>query len=142
MSVVISFDFGLKRTGVAIGNTLTGSASPHCTFISKNEKPDWQGISQLFEEWQPEQLVVGMPTELDGSESPLTKRIERFCNQLEGRYQLPVEQENEQFTSIEAARRLKELRQKGRKKKVTKDEVDKIAATIILENWMQRKGYR
>ncbi len=142
MSVVIGFDFGLKRTGVAVGNTLTGSASPECTLISKDEKPDWQGISQLFEAWKPEQLVVGMPTELDGSESPLKKRIERFCNQLEGRYQLPVEQENEQFTSIEAAQRLKELRQNGRKKKVTKDEVDKIAAAIILENWMQKRGHR
>jgi len=142
MSVVIGFDFGLKRTGVAVGNTLTGSASPECTLISKDEKPDWQGISQLFEVWKPEQLVVGMPTELDGSESPLKKRIERFCNQLEGRYQLPVEQENEQFTSIEAAQRLKELRQSGRKKKVSKDEVDKIAAAIILENWMQKRGYR
>lgn len=142
MSVVISFDFGLKRTGVAVGNTLTGSASPECTLTSKDEKPDWEGISQLFETWKPEQLVVGMPTELDGSENPLTKRIERFCNQLAGRYQLPVDLENEQFTSIEAARRLKALRQSGRKKKVTKDEVDKIAATIILENWMQKKGFR
>ena len=138
MATVIAFDFGLKRTGVAVGNTLTGSATPECTLISKDEKPDWQGISKLFEIWNPEQLVVGMPTELDDSESPLKKRVERFCNQLNGRYNLPVDQENEQFTSIEAAERLKELRQSGRKKKVTKEEVDKIAATIILEHWMLR----
>lgn len=82
-----------------------------------------------------------MPTELDGSESPLKKRIERFCNQLNGRYNLPVEQENEQFTSIEAAQRLKQLRQSGRKQKVKKEEVDKIAAAIILENWMKNNGH-
>jgi len=141
MATIIAFDFGLKRTGVAVGNTLTGSASPICTLQSRNEQPDWQGISRLFDEWKPERLVVGMPTELDGSESPLTKRINRFCNQLNGRYNLPVDQENEQFTSIEAAARLKQLRQSGRKKKVMKEEVDKIAASIILENWMQKNGY-
>lgn len=141
MAVIIAFDFGLKRTGVAIGNTLTGSASPECTLHSKNNQPDWDRISDLFKEWQPAKIVVGMPTELDGSESPLTKDVQRFCNQIQGRYTIEVEQENEQFTSIEAGRRLKQLRQSGRKKKITKDEVDKIAATIILENWMQKNAF-
>jgi len=142
MAIVIAFDFGLKRTGVAVGNTLTGSASPECTLQSQNEKPDWLNISRLFDEWKPDQLVVGLPIELDGSKNPLEKPINRFCNQLNGRYNLPVDQENEQFTSIEAAARLKQLRQSGRKKKVSKEDVDKIAASIILENWMQNKGYR
>lgn len=141
MAVVIAFDFGLKRTGVAVGNTLTGSATPECTLHSKNQQPDWVSITKLFKEWQPTQIVVGIPTELDGSENPLTKTIQRFCNQIQGRYNINVDQENEQFTSIEAAKRLKQLRQSGRKKKVTKDEVDKIAAAIILENWMQRNAF-
>lgn len=141
MAVIIAFDFGLKRTGVAIGNTLTGSATPECTLLSKNNQPDWDGITQLFKDWSPTQAVVGMPIELDGSETPLTKAVQRFCNQIEGRYNIDVDQENEQFTSIEAARRLKQLRQSGRKKKVTKDEVDKIAAAIILENWMQKNAF-
>lgn len=141
MSTILAFDFGLQRTGVAVGNTLTGSASPESTLQSRDEKPDWDGISKLIEEWKPELIVVGMPTELDGSENPLKKRIERFCNQLNGRYNLPVEQENEQFTSIEAAQRLKQLRQSGRKQKVKKEEVDKIAASIILENWMKNNGH-
>lgn len=142
MATIIAFDFGLQRTGIAVGNTLTGSASPECTLQSQNEQPNWQAISDLFNEWKPNQLVVGMPIELDGSENPLKKRIDRFCNQLNGRYNLPVDQENEQFTSIEAAGRLKQLRQSGRKKKVSKEDVDKIAASIILENWMQKHGYR
>jgi len=141
MAVVIAFDFGLKRTGVAVGNTLTGSATPECTLQSKDDQPDWEGITKLFKEWQPTRIVVGMPTELDGSESSLTKAVQRFCNQIQGRYNIEVDQENEQFTSIEAARRLKQLRQSGRKKKITKDEVDKIAAAIILENWMQRNAF-
>ncbi|MGK0272223.1 MAG: putative Holliday junction resolvase [Cocleimonas sp.] len=141
MSVVIAFDFGLKRTGVAVGNTVIGSATPECTLISKEELPDWDGITKLFEEWKPAQIVVGMPIELDGSESPLKKRIDRFCNQIQGRYNIAVDQENEQFTSIEAAQRLKQLRQSGRKQKITKDEVDKIAASIILENWMRKNAF-
>ena len=141
MTVIVAFDFGLKRTGVAVGNTLTGSATPECTLISKDQQPDWDGITKLFKDWKPAKIVVGMPTELDGSENPLAKSVQRFCNQIEGRYNIEVEQENEQFTSIEAARRLKQLRQSGRKKKISKDEVDKIAAAIILENWMQKNGF-
>lgn len=141
MAVVIAFDFGLKRTGVAVGNTVTGSATPECTLNSKDDHPDWEGVTKLFQEWKPTQIVVGMPTELDGTESPLTKAVQRFCNQIQGRYNIDVDQENEQFTSLEATRRLKQLRQSGRKKKISKDEVDKIAAAIILENWMQRNAF-
>lgn len=142
MPVVIAFDFGLKRTGVAVGNLLTGSASPECTIQSKNSSPDWDSITKLIKEWKPCQIVVGMPTELDGSENPLRVAVDRFCNQLNGRYNIKVDQENEQFTSIEAAQRLKQLRQSGRKQKVTKDEVDKIAAAIILESWMHKNAYK
>ena len=141
MATILAFDFGLKRTGVAVGNTLTGSATPECTLQSKDEKPDWDGITRLIEAWKPEKVVVGMPTELDGGENTLTKRVERFCNQINGRYNLPVEQENEQFSSVEAAERLKELRQSGRKQKIKKEELDKIAASIILERWMQSNGH-
>ena len=141
MSVVIAFDFGLKRTGVAVGNTVIGSATPECTLTSKDDQPNWEDISKLFKEWQPSQIVVGMPVELDGSENPLKKKIDRFCNQIQGRYNIAVDQENEQYTSIEAAQRLKQLRQSGRKQKVSKDEVDKIAAAIILENWMKRNTF-
>ncbi|HIO93023.1 MAG TPA: Holliday junction resolvase RuvX [Leucothrix mucor] len=135
MSTIICFDFGLVRTGVAIGNTITNTATPECTLISKNNKPDWAGISSLIKTWQPSQLVVGLPTELDGSDSHLKPAITRFCNQLNGRYNLAVAQENEQYTSIEAAQRLKETRQQGRKRKVSKEDVDQISATIILENY-------
>lgn len=141
MAVVIAFDFGLKRTGVAVGNTVIGSATPECTLTSKDELPDWDGITKLIDDWKPSHIVVGMPVELDGTENPLKKRIDRFCNQIQGRYNIAVDQENEQFTSIEAAQRLKQLRQSGRKQKVSKDEVDKIAASIILENWMQKNAF-
>jgi len=141
MTTILAFDFGLKRTGVAVGNTLTGSATPECTLQSKDDAPDWQGITKLIDAWKPSKIIVGMPTELDGSENPLQKSVTRFSNQLNGRYNIPVEHENEQFSSIEAAQRLKQLRQSGRKQKIKKEEVDKIAASIILETWMKNNGY-
>jgi len=139
MSTVLTFDFGLKRTGVAVGNTIVGTASPEETLISINGKPDWQGITRLIEKWAPSQIVVGMPKQLNGDDTELSAPIEKFCNQLNGRYDLPVAQANEQYSSIEAGRRLKQVRQAGRKQKVQKEEVDRVAAAIIFENWYQNQ---
>lgn len=138
---VMGFDFGLARIGVALGNTLTGTATPLCTLKSNDQKPDWNGITKLIEEWQPTHLIIGLPTYLDGSKSEITQRAERFSRQLEGRYQLPVSLVNEMLTSLEAEQRLKQARQSGRKKKITKGEVDQLAATIILESWIQNHEY-
>lgn len=135
---LLAFDFGLARTGVAIGHTLTGVATPLCVLHSCDEKPNWQGIKQLIQEWRPKRLIVGMPTYLDGKKSDMTQRTERFCRQLEGRYALPVDTVNEQLSSREAEQRLKQARQHGRKRKITKGEIDQLAATIILESWMQQ----
>ena len=137
MSTVLCFDFGLVRTGIAIGNMITLTATPECTLHSKNNKPDWEAISSLITLWKPSQLVVGLPLNLDGSDTDATTAVRRFCNQLMGRYNLPIAQENEQYSSIDAAQRLKETRQRGRKKKVSKEDVDQVAAAIILENYFR-----
>nr|CAA6809726.1 MAG: Putative pre-16S rRNA nuclease [uncultured Thiotrichaceae bacterium] len=136
---VIGFDFGLNRTGVAIANLLTGMATPTCVLYSKNGQPDWQGIDKLIKEWRPEKLIVGMPSMLDGSDSSMKKTITRFCNALEKHTDLPVETANEQLSSREAEQRLKSARQAGRKRKIRKEEIDQLAAAIILENWMQEQ---
>jgi len=141
MSCIIAFDFGKQRTGVAIANSLTEIATPHCTLQSYNQQPHWEKITQLLQEWRPKQLVVGVPYHLDGSSSSMTKAALRFSRQLEGRYNLPVDTVNEQLTSREAESRLKQARQQGRKKKINKAEIDQLAAAIILENWFQAKKY-
>lgn len=133
------FDFGLVRTGVAIGNTITETATPECTLHSKHNKPDWDAITRLIKMWKPAKVVLGMPMELDGSPCEISPKVTRFGNQINGRYNLPVDFVNEQYTSIEAGQRLKETRQQGRKKKVSKEDVDQVAATIILENYF--RGY-
>lgn len=138
---VLGFDFGLNRTGVAIASLLTGMATPVCVLHSKNGQPDWPGIDKLITEWRPEQLIVGMPSMLDGSDSSMKKTITRFCHALEAHTGLPVHTANEQLSSREAEQRLKSARQAGRKRKIRKEEIDQLAAAIILENWMQEQHH-
>lgn len=141
MSTILGFDYGANRTGVAIANTITGVATPESVLYSKNGQPDWQGIQKLIDLWRPKQLIVGMPRKLDGSDSSMKDTILKFSRQLEQRTQLPVSLANEQLSSREAEQRLKLARQSGRKRKIRKEEIDQLAAAIILENWMQENHF-
>lgn len=138
---VLAFDFGLARTGVAVANTLTGIASPQTALHSKRGQPDWQGIERLIQEWKPKLLVVGLPRKLDGSESAMHDNIMQFCRALERKTGLPVQTANEQLSSREAEQRLKQVRQAGSKRKIRKEDIDQLAAAIILENWMQEQAH-
>lgn len=138
---VLGFDYGTARIGVAVLNTLAGIATPQSTVAARDGVPDWAALSRCIQEWRPARLVVGMPRKLDGSDSAMQATIERFIRQLQGRYALPVDVVNEQLSSREAEQRLKLARQAGRKRKVRKDEIDQVAAAIILESWMQEYTY-
>ncbi|WP_040727704.1 Holliday junction resolvase RuvX [Thiomicrorhabdus sp. Kp2] len=124
--VIIGFDFGLRRIGVAIGQTVTQTATPETIVNSKDGKPDWEHITKLFETWQPTAIVVGLPMRLDGTEQALTQPARKFGQRLHGRYQRPVFYIEEQLSSIEAE-------QRGLKQK----HIDDHAAQILLENWLQ-----
>ena len=119
--VILSFDFGMRRIGVAIGNTLTREARPLMTVDAPSDAARWREIGAVIEQWQPQALVVGIPRHPDGAPHAMTARSERFARQLEGRYRLPVERVDERYSSavVEAA-----------------DDVDAAAATIILQQWL------
>jgi len=136
MSTVIGFDFGTKSIGVAIGQTITATASPLAAIKAKEGIPDWQLIEKLFAEWQPEQLVVGLPLNMDGTEQPLTQRAKKFGNRLHGRFGLPVAFQDERLTST-AAR--ESLFTEGGFRKLEKGLVDSQAALIIVEDFLN--GY-
>lgn len=126
--VVLGFDFGLKRIGVAVGQTITQTAAPEAIVNSRDGKPDWGHITQLFEKWQPTAIVVGLPLRLNGEEQPLTQSARKFGQRLSGRYgNKPLFFMEEQLSSIEA-----ENRMKGKS-----EHIDDHAAQIILENWLQ-----
>jgi putative Holliday junction resolvase len=130
---VLGFDFGEQRIGVASGQTITGSANPITTLKSINNKPDWAAIEQLINQWQPDALIVGLPFYLDGSSSEMTRRAEKFSRQLEGRFHLPVYTQNEALSSFEAESFLQ-----GKKKQHNKQDIDKIAAALIVQSWLEQ----
>lgn len=124
--VVLGFDFGLKRIGVAVGQTISRTASPETIVASRDGQPDWQHISRLFEAWQPNAIVVGLPMRLNGEPQSLTQPARKFGQRLSGRYQTPVFYIEEQLSSVEAEQR-----------KTRSDQpIDDHAAQIILENWL------
>ena len=83
-NVLLCFDFGVKKIGVAVGQTLTGTATPLETIPVRNRRPDWRRIAALLEQWRPQALIVGDPLQLDGSRQPVADQADRFANQLQG----------------------------------------------------------
>jgi len=132
---LLGFDYGTKRIGVAVGQDITRTVSPLTTLHSQNNKPDWDAIGKLITEWQPDRLVVGLPLHLDGSSQALTERVQRFGNQLKGRYNLPVEMVDERLTSHEAET---ELATRGGK--TAKADIDALAAALILQSWLDQQS--
>lgn len=133
MTRLLGFDFGPKKIGLATGQTITATATPLTTLRAVNHQPDWQGIARQIDEWQPDALVVGLPLEMDGGECPITPRVRRFARQLQGRFGLPVYLADERLTSREARER-----SQGRFKRL--EELDAVAAKLILETWMDERG--
>lgn len=135
---LLAFDFGTKRIGVAVGQELTKSSSALPVLRSRDERPDWEGITHLIEQWQPNALVVGIPLNMDGSENEMTLKAKRFSNRLAGRYNLPVHPADERLTSREAARELYDPHNKRGHKRKGHMEIDSVAAQIILETFFNQ----
>ena len=133
---VIAFDFGLRRIGVAVGQTLTGSANPLAVVPFAN-KPDWQAITRILAEWKPAVIVVGLPLAEDGGETDMSKAARRFARQLEGRFGIPVVFEDERLTSFSAEQRFVDARAGSGMRRKDAALKDAMAAQIILESWLQ-----
>ncbi len=126
---VLGFDYGPRKIGIAIGQTLTGTASALQTLRAVKEKPDWDRINGLIETWQPDALVVGLPYNMNDTEAELATRARRFARQLEGRYRRRVYLVDERLTSLEARRTMR-----GRVREI--EALDALAAKLILETWL------
>jgi len=132
---ILSFDFGLRRIGVAVGQDITGSASPLGVIANRPDGPDHQRLRELIRQWQPTRLVVGMPSHADGSPSDMQMSVNAFIEEL-SRYDLPIETVDERYTSIEAERVLKEARAAGKRGRISKDMIDSAAAVFIAERYL------
>lgn len=133
---LLGFDYGLRRIGVAVGQSLTGTATPLATLNARDGVPDWDAIAKLITEWQPAAIVVGVPYNMDGSRQDMTDRAERFLRQLHGRFNLPVHAVDERLSSNEAGDRLRTARSEGRRGRIAKPEIDSAAACVLLETWL------
>lgn len=130
----LGFDFGYKRIGVAVGQSLTKSASPLITIAAQQGVPHWPDVAALIKKWRPQGLIVGLPTKIDGQEQYTTKAARKFAQYLTERFALPVHLVDERLTTV-AAR--DELYLQGGYRKIQQSQVDCIAACIILEQWLQ-----
>ncbi|WP_373091458.1 Holliday junction resolvase RuvX [Zhongshania sp.] len=132
--ILIGFDFGLRWIGCAVGQTLTGTASPQGAVTAKDGIPRWEDIDDLFARWQPNAIVVGLPLNMDGSKSEMSHRARKFGNRLHGRFGLPVHFADERLSSFEAKGDIiadsgsRDFKGQG---------VDSRSAVIILESWMR-----
>ncbi len=136
---VLGFDFGLKRIGLATGQVITGTASPLTTLQAVNQSPDWSGIEKHIRQWNPDALIVGIPYLLDGGETDITRAARNFGRELERRFKLPVYTVDESLSSFEAEQH---LRQEMKIDKHNKHEIDKMAAAIIVQSWLDSQSER
>ena len=116
---ILAFDFGEKRIGVAVGNTITKTAEALKIIQKKNQDEKFKAIEALIQEWQPQLLVVGVPTHPDGAEHEMTQKAKRFGNQLHGRFQKEVVWVDERYTSVSV-----------------QDGNDALAAQLILQQYL------
>ncbi|SEO92916.1 Holliday junction resolvase RuvX [Aquisalimonas asiatica] len=136
-ATLLGFDYGRRRIGVAVGETITGAARPLVTLDCPTEgRPDWERIEALIREWQPTAVVVGRPEHADGTGNAVTQGAERFARQLQGRFGLTVHLVDERLSSRAAEERLAETGKRRRHGRGPDPAVDSMAACIILETWL------
>ena len=134
---VLGFDYGTERIGVAVGQTLTETASPLTTLDAHGRDPDWAAIDRLVKEWRPAALIIGIPRNMDGTDSEMTARASRFLRQLRARHRLPTFGVDERLTTFDAEQRLAEA---GLPRDRARGEIDRVAAQLILETWFSGDG--
>ena len=136
MAVCLGFDYGVKKIGVAVGDTQTHIANALTTVKAVRQKTGWDELTKIIETWQPTKMIVGISRQEDGSDNTVTPKMERFSRQLEGRYQCPVELFDEALT-----------------KQILFDEVqvsadklwevqDQVAAQLILQSWLNTQQHK
>ncbi|HUX91613.1 MAG TPA: Holliday junction resolvase RuvX [Gallionellaceae bacterium] len=127
---LLAFDFGLKRIGVAVGNTIAHTTRPLITLHGEQNEARFAAIAALIKEWQPAALVVGLPCNDDGTPHEMTRLCRRFANRLKGRFNLPTILVDERYTSASASAQLTEMGVRGIKQKPV---IDQVAAQHILQ---------
>jgi len=136
---VLAFDYGTSRIGVAVGQSITGTATPLHALPARDGVPNWDQIKRLLDEWRPQRLLVGLPLNMDGSPSDMSARAQKFARRLEGRFSVPTETWDERLSSFEARGMILDNEQLGAgRRDFKKHGVDSLSACLILETWFAR----
>lgn len=133
ITTLLAFDYGTRNIGVASGQTITRSANSLPALKAKDGTPDWTQIEKLLSEWKPDLVLVGLPLNMDDSESELSARARKFANRVHGRFGVQVEMVDERLTSFEAKG---EVIGRGGSRDYKNNPVDSIAARLILQAWL------
>lgn len=134
-AIVLGFDVGARRIGVAVGSALGGARAVAVVDVREGG-PDWTSIERLHREWRPAGLVVGDPMTLDGGDQPIRRRARAFAGELKARFRLPVVMVDERSSSVEAAQRFARDRAAGNRRRRDAATLDAAAAAVIVERWL------
>ncbi|MGA3157173.1 MAG: Holliday junction resolvase RuvX [Steroidobacteraceae bacterium] len=135
--VILAFDFGLRRIGIAAGNTISEAATPLGAAPATPAGPDWPTIDRHLKHYQPGLLIVGRPYNVDGSIGQLEAAAAEFAAALAARAGRPVERVDERYSSLEASALLKEARAAGTRGRIQRADIDGLAAAILLERYLR-----
>ncbi len=138
--VVMGFDYGHRKIGVAVGQTLTRTAQALATVAAVQNAPDWQRLDALIAEWKPQLLVIGAPLGPEGEMTPISQQARRFGTQLGERTGLPVTHWDERHSTQAARSWYKSGRQQGLTRRKQAGQLDGMAARLMLEDWLQQQG--
>lgn len=131
---LLGFDFGKKKIGVAYGQTITNTAKALCNLPATKGVPHWEEVQKLIDTWRPDALIVGLPLNMDGTEQPISEAARQFKESLQSQFQLPTFMQDERLTTVEARALVFE---QGGYKALQEENIDAIAAVLILESWMR-----
>ncbi len=134
IKTLLAFDYGTKNIGVACGQTISGTANSLPSLKAKDGIPDWVQVEKIIKEWQPDLTLIGLPLNMDDSESELSVRARKFANRLHGRFAVKIEMVDERLSSFEAKG---EVMRRGGSRDYKNNPVDSIAARLILESWLE-----
>jgi len=136
---VLAFDYGTSRIGVAVGQSVTGSARPLNALAARDGVPNWDQVKRLIDDWHPHRLLVGLPLNMDGTPSTMSARAQKFARRLEGRFGIATETWDERLSSFEARGLILDNEQLGAGRRDFKRHgVDSLSACLILETWFAR----
>ncbi len=137
-NTALAFDYGEQRIGVAVANRTAGSAKALKTLPNRDPGALDRDLRTLIEDWEPDTIVIGVPYNMDDSESRMMARAIEFATRLGEIHGLPIDQVDERLTSSEAGMMLREQRRSGqRRKKVRREDIDSLAAQLIAESWLR-----